>query len=161
MIYHTFIMMGALTVATLINNTDVRINQIDTPRPTAQVVKTTDKPIEGIKENSTPPITSTYNAPQPSPAPVTAQASPRAVAPAPVASNAAKAFIYQHESGNNPSAINAGSGACGLGQALPCSKMGCSLSDYACQDAYFTSYMLGRYGSWENAYAFWISHSWW
>lgn len=73
----------------------------------------------------------------------------------------AKAFIYQHESGNNPAAINASSGACGLGQALPCSKLPCSLSDYACQDNWFTGYMTSRYGTWEAAMAFWIAHSWW
>lgn len=72
-----------------------------------------------------------------------------------------KDFIYQHESGNNPGAINASSGACGLGQALPCSKMGCSLSDYACQDAWFTNYAMQRYGSWEAAYYFWVAHRWW
>lgn len=73
----------------------------------------------------------------------------------------AKAYIYQHESGNNPGSINSGSGACGLGQALPCSKMPCSLTDYACQDAYFTSYMTSRYGTWENAAAFWQVNRWW
>lgn len=73
----------------------------------------------------------------------------------------AKAFIYSHESGNNPGAINPHGGACGLGQALPCSKMPCSLSDYACQDQYFTNYMLNRYGSWNNARAFWIANQWW
>ncbi len=73
----------------------------------------------------------------------------------------AKAFIYSHESGNNPGAINRSSGACGLGQALPCSKMPCSLSDYACQDNFFTGYMIARYGSWENARAFWLKNSWW
>lgn len=68
--------------------------------------------------------------------------------------DSAKLFIYNHESGNNPGAINKSSGACGLGQALPCSKMGCTLDDYGCQDAFFTSYMLARYGSWDNAEAF-------
>lgn len=72
-----------------------------------------------------------------------------------------KAFIYNAESGNDPGAINATSGACGLGQALPCSKMPCSLSDYACQDAFFTNYMEGRYGTWAAAYSFWIGHRWW
>lgn len=75
--------------------------------------------------------------------------------------NAAKDFIYQHESGNNPGAINKGSGACGLGQALPCSKMPCSLSDYDCQDRFFTGYMQARYGTWENAMAFWQANRWW
>ncbi len=84
--------------------------------------------------------------------------------PAPVAQASggdAKMFIYMHESGNNPNSINRSSGACGLGQALPCGKMGCALGDYACQDAFFTNYMLNRYGSWENARAFWLSHNWW
>lgn len=40
----------------------------------------------------------------------------------------AKMFIYLHESGNRPNAVNASSGACGLGQALPCSKMPCLLA---------------------------------
>lgn len=75
--------------------------------------------------------------------------------------NAAKAYIYDHESGNNPGSINASSGACGLGQALPCSKLPCSLTNYACQDAFFTRYALERYGSWSNAAAFWRSHRWW
>lgn len=73
----------------------------------------------------------------------------------------AKAFIYQHESGNNPGAINADSGACGLGQALPCSKMGCGLDDYGCQDQWFTDYMLSRYGSWVAAMSFWQSNRYW
>jgi hypothetical protein len=75
--------------------------------------------------------------------------------------SAAKAFIYSHESGNNPSAINSSSGACGLGQALPCSKMPCVLGDYACQDNFFTGYMLARYGSWQNAMSFWQKNRWW
>jgi hypothetical protein len=73
----------------------------------------------------------------------------------------AKAYIYDHESGNNPRAINSSSGACGLGQALPCSKMPCSLSDYECQDNYFTSYMLSRYGTWQAAMAYWEGHQNW
>lgn len=75
--------------------------------------------------------------------------------------NAAKDFIYSHESGNNPGAINKGSGACGLGQALPCSKMPCSLTDYNCQDTFFTNYMVNRYGTWEKAMAFWQANRWW
>ena len=75
--------------------------------------------------------------------------------------NTDKLYIYMRESGNNPGAINASSGACGLGQALPCSKMPCSLTDYACQDNYFTGYALARYGSWSAARAFWDAHNWW
>ena len=75
--------------------------------------------------------------------------------------DSAKACIYKKESGNNPGAINKGSGACGIGQAWPCSKMKCSLSDYACQDAFFTNYAVTRYGSWEKAWEFWQKYSWW
>lgn len=70
-----------------------------------------------------------------------------------------KAFIYQHESGNNPNAVNS-IGCRGLGQACPGSKLPCD-ADYACQDAYFTNYMLNRYGSWANARAFWEANRWW
>ena len=66
----------------------------------------------------------------------------------------AKAFIYCHESGNRPNAVNAG-GCRGLGQACPGSKLPCSSTDYACQDAWFTDYMKKRYGTWERAKAHW------
>lgn len=96
------------------------------------------------------------------------------IAPSAAASspNDDKAFIYGKESGNSPCKINGGSIncagstylACGLGQALPCSKLLAvcpDLSNYGCQDSFFTNYMLGRYGSWSNAKAFWLAHSWW
>lgn len=77
----------------------------------------------------------------------------------PLPEDEAKAFIYSHESGNNPSAVNS-IGCRGLGQACPGTKLPCD-HDYACQDAYFTSYMLGRYGSWNAARAFWLANGWW
>lgn len=77
----------------------------------------------------------------------------------PVDNSDAKMFIYMHESGNRTTAINPG-GCRGLGQACPGSKLPCG-DDYACQDAYFTSYMAGRYGTWENAKAFWLQNHWW
>lgn len=72
----------------------------------------------------------------------------------------AKMYIYNHESGNNPAARN-GAGCRGLGQACPGSKLPCSDSDYACQDAWFTGYAESRYGGWINAYHFWLAHHWW
>jgi len=71
------------------------------------------------------------------------------------------AYIYTHESACSTSAINPSSGSCGLGQALPCSKMGCSLSDWVCQNNYFTSYAISTYGSTYNAMLFWESNHWW
>ena len=78
----------------------------------------------------------------------------------PVSSNAAKAFIYAKESGNNPNATNA-SGCYGIGQ--DCNGVLRSLcgANYDCQDEFFTNYAMRRYGSWENALAFWQSHHWW
>lgn len=72
-----------------------------------------------------------------------------------------KACIYMKESGNNPGAINKSSGACGIGQAWPCSKMPCSLSDYACQDIFFTNYAVTRYGGFEQAWVFWQTNHYW
>jgi hypothetical protein len=69
-------------------------------------------------------------------------------------------FIISMESGGNSCARNPNSGACGLFQALPCSKMGCSLSDVACQVAWGTNYMVSRYGSTANAVAFWKANHW-
>ena len=58
-----------------------------------------------------------------------------------------------------PFAVNESSGACGLGQSLPCEKLEAACpnwaNDYPCQDKYFTKYMLNRYGSWVKAQQFW------
>lgn len=93
------------------------------------------------------------------------QPAPPVVTPAPTSGdcfgvNPYAAYIYQHESGCRLDAVNGG-GCAGIGQACPGSKLPCSLSDAPCQLAYFESYALGRYGSWEAAYQFWLSHGWW
>lgn len=72
---------------------------------------------------------------------------------------AAKKLI-QRESGCNPNAVNPTSGACGIGQSLPCSKMGCAMGDGLCQMVWMKSYTLGRYGSFANALAFHYVHNW-
>lgn len=61
--------------------------------------------------------------------------------------------LIRRESGCNPNAVNPSSGACGVGQALPCSKTGCQMGDGACQTIWMNSYVLGRYGSWSAALA--------
>ena len=66
----------------------------------------------------------------------------------------AKAFIYQHESGNRPTAKNS-SGCYGLGQDCNGIVENLCGADYACQDAFFTRYMQNRYHSWAKAKAFW------
>ena len=69
-------------------------------------------------------------------------------------------YIYMHESGCRLNAI-APNGACGIGQAWPCAKLPCSLSDYACQNAFFTDYANSRYGGWAGAYQPWLQTQWW
>lgn len=78
----------------------------------------------------------------------------------PVDSNAAKAYIYSRESGNNPNATNP-NGCYGIGQDCNGVLRSTCGADYACQDQYFTGYATRRYGSWENALAFWQTHGWW
>lgn len=91
-----------------------------------------------------------------------ATAEPVYIAPPPLPTSDAKAFIYEHESGNNPLAQNS-LGCLGLGQACPGSKLliVCPTLDYACEDSYFTGYMQDRYTTWENARSFWIANHWW
>ena len=74
----------------------------------------------------------------------------------------AAVYIINHESGWNPSATNASSGAYGLPQALPGSKMASAGSDWATnyqtQFKWFVGYCNQRYGSLNGAYQYWLSH---
>lgn len=70
-------------------------------------------------------------------------------------------YIVRRESGWNPNATNRSSGACGLVQALPCSKVPGNGYDPVDNLRWSNGYAVGRYGSWAGAYAFWISHHWW
>lgn len=74
-------------------------------------------------------------------------------------------FIIGRESGWRPEAMNASSGATGLCQALPGSKMASAGSDWATnpitQLRWCDGYASGRYGSWASAYNFWINNHWW
>lgn len=73
-------------------------------------------------------------------------------------------YIVSHESRWNPYAKNA-SGATGLCQALPGSKMASAGADWATnpvtQLKWCSGYAQGRYGSWRAAYNFWQSHHYW
>lgn len=74
-------------------------------------------------------------------------------------------YIVTKESNWNPSARNASSGAYGLCQALPGSKMATAGSDWETnpitQLRWCDGYATGRYGSWAAAYTFWKNHSYW
>ena len=133
---------------------------LETPQEVAQA------PEPVVVVETPPPVVQEPVKPVITPEPVKPKPKPKVVDQV-----GAKAFIYHKESGNHPCKINGGavdceyqgSKACGIGQALPCSKLRneCNLADYACQDRWFTRYMENRYGSWENAKAFWLKNKWW
>lgn len=74
-------------------------------------------------------------------------------------------YIVEHESRWNPTAKNASSGAYGLCQALPGSKMASAGSDWSSnpvtQLKWCNSYATGKYGGWAGAYNYWVSHRYW
>ena len=70
-------------------------------------------------------------------------------------------YIVSRESGWNPNATNSSSGACGLVQALPCSKVPGNGYNPVDNLRWATGYATGRYGSWAGAYNFWVTNHWW
>jgi hypothetical protein len=75
-------------------------------------------------------------------------------------------YIVTHESDWDWLVYNAqGSGAYGLGQALPPSQMAPYGADYltnpVTQLKWAQAYAFDRYGSWAAAYNFWVANQWW
>ncbi|MEY9878454.1 tRNA(Met) C34 N-acetyltransferase TmcA [Streptacidiphilus sp. MAP12-33] len=72
--------------------------------------------------------------------------------------------IISHESGWNITATNASSGAYGLGQALPASKMASAGADWqtnpSTQIKWALDYMNSTYGSPNAAWSFWQANGW-
>lgn len=73
---------------------------------------------------------------------------------------AAADYIVSQESGWNPNAVNASSGACGLAQALPCSKVPGNPLNPVDSLRWMNGYVNGRYGGWEGAVAFKQANGW-
>ncbi len=73
--------------------------------------------------------------------------------------------IISKESGWRPGAVNSSSGAYGLCQSLPASKMASAGSDYrtnpVTQLKWCAGYAVGRYGGWAGAYNAWQVQRWW
>ena len=76
----------------------------------------------------------------------------------------AGSYIINRESSWNPRATNPSSGAYGLAQALPGSKMASHGADwqsnYQTQLKWFIDYCNGRYGGIQQAYNFWVQNHW-
>jgi len=110
-----------------------------------------------VQDTTTSPAASSY---RPStPAPVAAAPVVQAAPVAGCGDNSYANFIYSHESGCRTTAMSP-NGCYGIGQACPASKLAYCGADYACQNAFFTSY-ANKYGGWAGAYNFWVSHGWW
>lgn len=66
--------------------------------------------------------------------------------------------LILNESGCNPRAYNKSSGACGIPQALPCSKLPQGIDTPPVdQLKWMDKYVKGRYGSWHGALSAWYS----
>ncbi|WP_282692013.1 transglycosylase SLT domain-containing protein [Streptomyces sp. CC208A] len=93
-------------------------------------------------------------------------ASPQEIAKqiVPASQYASFSKIVSHESGWNHKATNSSSGAYGLVQALPGSKMASAGADWktnpATQIKWGLKYMNERYGSPNAAWAFWQANGW-
>lgn len=74
-------------------------------------------------------------------------------------------YVVSKESQWRPGAANSYSGAYGLCQSLPASKMSSAGADYLTnpitQLKWCTGYATGRYGSWAGAYSAWQVQGWW
>ncbi|MFB7669541.1 transglycosylase SLT domain-containing protein [Kitasatospora sp. NPDC056138] len=99
-------------------------------------------------------------------APAASATTPQALAARMVPANQLASFsqIIAHESSWRVTATNPSSGAYGLAQALPGSKMASAGADWRTnpktQIAWALSYMNSRYGSPNAAWAFWQTHHW-
>ena len=78
---------------------------------------------------------------------------------------AATDYIVSHESSWNSAATNPSSGAYGLCQALPASKMASAGDDYksnpVTQLKWCHDYANNRYGGWWKSFAYWEANRWW
>lgn len=77
-------------------------------------------------------------------------------------------YIYSCESGSCGSlgtystTVWNSEGCYGIGQSCPGGPLFDSCgADFACQHAFFTNYANERYGGWQGAYQWWLSHHWW
>lgn len=68
--------------------------------------------------------------------------------------------LIMKESGCNPNAVNPFSGACGIGQQLPCGKWPHTWNDPIGGMKDMQNYVMSRYGSWSAALAFHLANNW-
>ncbi len=141
--------------------------------PPRQVEAEVAQPVEVIKAEAPKVVdttsvapTSTPEPPKPKPVklPTTKQEIMTAAGIDPKDWSAVDYIIYK-ESTWRHTAVNKSSGATGLCQSLPASKMRSAGSDYltnpVTQMKWCDSYAKSRYGGWQQAKQFWLRNHWW
>lgn len=138
-------------------------NHLSTDTPTTNIDASLISNANGgglyVSVVSESPVSDT-SAPASTPSDTQTQASITPDVPATCGDNEFANYIYMHESGCSTTALNS-LGCYGIGQ--DCNNVLQTLcgADYDCQNAFFTTYAIARYGGWEQAYDFWLANSWW
>lgn len=150
------------------DNITLELEPEPTPEPEPTEAEATEQQAEPVQESE--PAQPAQQAPaqpaQQAPAPSYSGGSPKAIAQSMMSASEFTCFDYiiSRESGWNVRATNPSSGAYGLAQALPGSKMSTHGSDWATNPAtqisWAIDYMKGRYGSICGAYNFWTANHW-
>lgn len=148
-------------------NTQSKLNNLE---PKAAVTK----PAGQVRPSQTAPAQEVKPVEQPAPAPIQETPPVQQLSPheelmqqagIPQEEWQATDYIVSHESSWNHLAVNRSSGATGLCQALPASKMASAGGDYltnpVTQLKWCHEYSAQRYGGWWSSFAFWKANRWW
>lgn len=142
------------------------VKQVEEQKP--QLEQVAEKVAEPVKEEAKPEPQQERPVEQPKPvvqALPTSKTELMAAAGIPESEYSHVDYIVSKESSWNHLAVNKSSGATGLCQSLPASKMATEGSDYLTnpitQLKWCHKYAHQRYGSWYSAFAFWRSNNWW
>jgi hypothetical protein len=130
-----------------------------------QTTTTTTTTTTTVPPTTTKPVITAPKAPAPVAAPSGTHADWMAQAGIPESDWGYATDIFNKESGFNHLAVNRSSGATGICQSLPGSKMASAGADYltnpVTQLRWCHSYAISRYSSWANAHSFWLRNHWW
>lgn len=139
----------------------VKATQVDKASvelPQAERAQAKPETVEPVGETAVAP-------PAPQPTPLTDKEQLMQAAGIPQSEWSATDYIVSRESSWNHLAVNAESGATGLCQSLPASKMASAGADYmtnpVTQLRWCHQYAQQRYSGWWSAHAFWLSNKWW
>mgnify|MGYP001003300645 CR=1 FL=1 len=166
-----FILTILITPIVIISNQKPAVVAVDDSEPAQETKeeakKEEEKPVE-VTPMEVKPVEKPVEAPRPTPTPKPA---PKPVqtgskwdwlkaAGIPESDWRVADILVTKESSWNPNAVNRSSGACGLAQALPCSKLGSNWNNPVHALQWMDRYVRSRYGSWQAALNFHYSHNW-